>query len=371
MKTDYRYLPLSSELRARSLYAIGGGYALIPAHTAYPPQAHPSDHHFHWQEGRMLQEYQLLYITRGSGVFDSQASGVRHVNAGDLLILFPGVWHRYSPEAQTGWDEYWVAFQGKYVDELMLKHALSPEDPILHPGMNELLLEYYLRIIDEAHKEAVGYQQVITAHILQILSLAAATTRRKEFEGTDILRVIEQAKCALLERIDQAVNIEEMASSLHVSYSWFRRMFRQYTGLSPAQYHLQLRINRACELLRSTTIPIAEIGHTVGIDSSYYFSRIFKETAAISAQNSRFIFTFMRPDERGRLRFEGQTRLVEWWLRLGGEPFRWGTSPELLPEFVPPWRVRQVYGSTHLKESSPISLDQSPAIGEMICLAEI
>lgn len=287
MKTDYRYLPLSAEVRARSLYAIGGGFALIPAHTTYPPHPHPSDHHFHWQEGRTLQEYQLLYLTRGCGIFESQTSGIRRINAGDLIILFPGIWHRYSPEVTTGWDEYWVAFQGKYADELILEQTLSPEDPVLHPGVNELLVESYLRIIDEARTEAVGYQQVIVAQILQILSSATATTRRKEFEGTDILRIIEQAKCTLLEHANQAVNVEELASNLHVSYSWFRRMFRQYTGLSPAQYHLQLRINRACELLRNTTIPIAVIGRTTGFDSSYYFSRIFKEKTGYSPRNYR------------------------------------------------------------------------------------
>lgn len=287
MKADYRYLPLSAEVRARSLYVIGGGYAFIPAHVPYPPEPHPADHYFHWQEGRTLQEYQLLYITRGSGVFESQSTGTRQVNAGELVILFPGVWHRYSPATDTGWDEYWVAFQGKYADELVGEQELTPNTPVLHPGINEVLLESYLRILDEARTEAIGHQQVIAAQVLQILALAAATTRRREFEGSTILPIIEQAKCSLLEQINQPINIEEMAANLNVSYSWFRRMFRQYTGLSPAQYHLQLRINKACELLRGTTTPIAEVGRSVGFDSSYYFSRIFREKTGYAPRHYR------------------------------------------------------------------------------------
>lgn len=286
-KSEYRYLPISAEVRSRSLYAIGAGYALVPAHAPYPPQPHPADHYFNWQQGRLLQEFQLLYITRGRGVFESEASGVHMVNAGDLLILFPNVWHRYSPERESGWDEYWVAFQGQYAQEIINEHGLSPADPLFHPGVQEELLTCYLHALAEARTEAVGYQQVICAQLLQILSSAVAITRRREFEGTEILRVIEQAKCLLLERIDQAVNVEELASGLHVSYSWFRRMFRQYTGLSPAQYHLQLRINRACELLRGTTMPVAEVGRNVGFDSSYYFSRIFKEKTSHSPRSYR------------------------------------------------------------------------------------
>ena len=112
MKNFYRYLPLGEDVRTRSLYVVAGGYTMIPAHTPYPPMLHPSDHHFLWRQGRTLQEYQLIYITRGGGLFEGKSCGCCRLQAGSLFLLFPGEWHRYSPDPATGWDEYWVAFQG-------------------------------------------------------------------------------------------------------------------------------------------------------------------------------------------------------------------------------------------------------------------
>lgn len=282
MRHFHRYLPLSQEVRKQDLYVIAGGYVLIPPHTSYPPLPHPADHHFRWQQGRTLDEYQLIYITRGSGVFESKTGGVCPIRAGSLFKLFPGEWHRYAPDPNTGWDEYWVAFQGETAQRLAAEYPFSPANPVLQASVDEAILEEFVRISDEMREEAVGYQRIIAARIRLIFALAAAASERISYQGTDKLRVIERAKCLLLEQIDQPVNVEEMAAGLGIGYSGFRRMFREYTGLSPAQYHLQLRLNTARELLRTTTLPIASIGQRVGFDSAYYFARIFREKTGLT-----------------------------------------------------------------------------------------
>jgi transcriptional regulator GlxA family with amidase domain len=115
----------------------------------------------------------------------------------------------------------------------------------------------------------------------------SALAQRQSFAGTDILRVIEQAKSLLGEQVDQPVNMEKLAADLGVGYSWFRRMFREYTQLSPSQYHLQLRINRACELLSRTTLPVAKVSERIGFESPYYFSHIFREKTGYSPRAYR------------------------------------------------------------------------------------
>jgi methyltransferase (TIGR00027 family) len=53
-------------------------------------------------------------------------------------------------------------------------------------------------------------------------------------------------------------------------------------------------------------------------------SRIMRQTMALSCASSRFAFTFMQRQPGERIRFQEQTRLVDWWLRVRGEPFQWG-----------------------------------------------
>ena len=192
-------------------------------------------------------------------------------------MLFPGEWHRYAPDPKTGWDEYWVAFQGSAAQGIAADNSLSMSSPIIRASVDEKILENFVGIADEMRDEAIGYQRIVAARTRLSFALASTAVERVSYRDTDRLRVIERAKCQLLEKIDQSVNVEDIAVGLGIGYSAFRRMFREYTGLSPAQYHLQLRVNTARELLRTTTLPIAVIGRRVGFDSAYYFARIFRE----------------------------------------------------------------------------------------------
>jgi O-methyltransferase involved in polyketide biosynthesis len=98
--------------------------------------------------------------------------------------------------------------------------------------------------------------------------------------------------------------------------------------------------------------------------------RIFQQTAAISGTGSRFIFTFMHPDSAGRLRFEKQTPLVDWWLKRRGEPFRWGTASGNLAAFIGPWQGSHLHDADNLRRVGGKDVTSVIARGEMICIAE-
>lgn len=81
----------------------------------YPPSDHPSRYLFSSQKGRILNEYQLLYISKGKGVLYSETLGRDNgiqIGQGYFFMLFPGEWHSYYPDYKTGWEEYWIGFQG-------------------------------------------------------------------------------------------------------------------------------------------------------------------------------------------------------------------------------------------------------------------
>ena len=286
MKQVYHYLPLSDEVRRRNLYVLAAGSAHVPPDTPYPPPAHPQHHQFQWHQGRVLQEYQSVYITRGTGILETKTGGMQKISSGDLFILFPGEWHRYGPNPETGWDEHWVAYQGRQVAELVSEHCASLSEPLFHTDINELLQREFLRIEEEVAEEAIGYQNVVTARAQMILALAMVSHQRRN-QTTDVLEIIKRTKELLLEQIDQPVDMEEVAAGLHVGYSWLRKMFRQHTGLPPAQYQMQLRLHHACELLRTTALPISVVGTRSGFVSAYYFARVFRSKMACTPSEYR------------------------------------------------------------------------------------
>jgi AraC-like DNA-binding protein len=285
-KEYFRYLPVSEREVQWELYVTGAGSSGVPAGSRYPRSVHPEHHQFAGQRGRILPEFQVLYITRGRGLFESEPSGKREVAAGSVMLLFPGVWHRYRPSRETGWDEYWVGYNGDYAQRLVERGFLSPADPVLSTGLDDTILHPYLSLLDRVRLEPPGYQQLIAANTMEILAAALAAVRTSRTGGR-ATAAIQEAKIVLAQRTEEVVDMERLAASLHMSYAHFRRLFKQQTGLSPYQYHLQLRINRAREMLHGTTLAVKQVAAKLNFESPYHFSKIFKKKAGMSPRQWR------------------------------------------------------------------------------------
>ena len=98
---------------------------------------------------------------------------------------------------------------------------------------------------------------------------------------------------------------------------------------------------------------------------------LLRSAAQISAPGSRFAFTFMEPRGDNRIRFQKQTRLVDWWLDQRGEPFVWGLERNQIARLAGPWKVLRVRDENDLRGLDSSAAHFPIAAGELICLAEI
>jgi AraC-like DNA-binding protein len=148
------------------------------------------------------------------------------------------------------------------------------------------MVNTFHEILDIAADEKKGYQQLIA-------SLAISLIGRLHYEDTNhtngdtyIMRVINQAKTVMKEDMDNQP-LEEIAESLGISYSLFRREFRRKCGISPGQYRLELRLAKAKELLYSTNMSIAEISSMLHFECIGQFSTFFKKRTGIPPHEFR------------------------------------------------------------------------------------
>ena len=77
--------------------------------------------------------------------------------------------------------------------------------------------------------------------------------------------------------IIQEKNISEIAKMCHVSPSYFRKLFKAYSGMSPIDYQIQMKISHAKRLLQTNTMSISEISDTLGFFDTAYFCKLFKK----------------------------------------------------------------------------------------------
>lgn len=278
----YKYLPVSEEDQQWGLYVLNAGCNSIREAGNYPHPSHPAHHHFRWEKGRVLEEFQLIYISRGEGVFESAHCALTTVKAGTVLLLFPGEWHRFRPSA-AGWDEWWVGFTGDVAARLLENRFISPEAPLLQTGQQRDVQQFLSDIIDHARAEKPGYQPFIAGGVMHLLGFLHARSKQASLEHEDVPEAqVHKAMQIIRANADQRLSIEKVAEETCVSYAWLRKAFRKYTGIAPGQYLLQLKIERAKSLLADPARSVKEIAADTGFESAFYFSKIFKVKTGLS-----------------------------------------------------------------------------------------
>lgn len=285
MREDFRYLPVGRRDRQWGLYVTGAGVVLDGGPES-DASAHPQPYFYRWEKGRVLPEYVAVYHPHSSLEFESEVTAAAIAPPGNLVLCCPGVWHRYRAVAEPTWTEYWVSFGGSYADHLVREGFFRRERPVHQVGMDVRLLGPYRRMLDRLRSSPLGLAQLLAAGVTEILGVALALSRAGcSYDVGEA--VVRQAKNILEQRVEEAVDIEELASSLRIGYHQFRHAFKQLTGFAPYQYHLQLRIGRAKQLLTETELSIKEIASLLKFDDSYHLSKTFKQRTGVSPSDWR------------------------------------------------------------------------------------
>ena len=280
MKDFFSYLTVGEEDKDWGLFLHVAGKAKTLPHTLYPSKDHPTGYFFNWDHGRVLQEFQLIYITEGKGVFENE-SGKYPIYPGVVMLIRPGVKHRYKPDPKTGWAENYIGFSGEYAPKF-LSHPYLNTSPVIACGIREELIDTYHKIFDLVKEEKPGFQHVVSGLIIKLLGFLVSFHKRRNISGKHIEQVIQKVRFQMREQLDLKIYLPEVAEEHNISYAYLRKMFKTYTGVSPHQYYLELKILRAREMILSSDKSIKEICYELGFTSMSYFSRLFKQKTGVN-----------------------------------------------------------------------------------------
>jgi len=282
MTNRYRkYLMVFEQDKKWGFYINNLGRTVIEPKEVYPAKDHPDNYVFEWHKGRVLNEFHLVLITKGKGVFESQATGKIKISDGDIFLLFPGVWHRYKPSKKTGWTERWVGFSGEIANQLLSNSFFSPNEPIISKCNQESVLNHFNSLFKLFDEENFGFQRLASGVCMQLMA-ELYNIKQGGNNIQDLQSMVSKAKTIMYQNITKTIDLETIAASLGVSYSKFRIDFKTQTGVSPLQYYLLLKIEKSKELLLNSNKNLKEIAYELGFESDYYFNRLFKQKTGLA-----------------------------------------------------------------------------------------
>ncbi len=285
----FKYFPVSDDDFDWGVFIVNIGKSLVPPDVDYPLPGHPDTYYFTWDKGRYLSNHHLLLITEGQGVFESTASGSLYVEPGSLILLFPNQWHRYRPSRKSGWKEYWIGFGGAMAHKLVRNNLFSEKSPLISVKNPFHFQQSFETAIDYSIEEKPGFQQIVVGYIFQIFGHLISQSKSKSRQSDSYMQQINKAREILQQKASKNIDVSEIARELNIDYTVFRKKFKEFTGMSPKQYQIQLKLNLAKSLLLGSDLPVKFIAFESGYESIYHFSKIFKERTGYSPSEFRMV----------------------------------------------------------------------------------
>lgn len=199
-----------------------------------------------------------------------------------MFLVFPGEWHNYMPDKRAGWDEYWIGFNGINIDNRVEQGFFSKQKPVFNVGMNNEIVALYNQAITIAIEQKAGFQQMLAGIVNHLLGLAYSLDKNLVLEDLQVINQMNKAKIIMSENLYTGIKTEVVAERINMSYSWFRRVFKEYTGFAPAQYLQELRIQKSKEILTNTTLSVKEIAVKLGYENPEYFFTAFRKKTGMT-----------------------------------------------------------------------------------------
>ena len=205
-----------------------------------------------------------------------------------MVLYRPKEPQKYEYYGTDQTEVYWVHFTGNNVTNILHSYGLTKNRNIYYCGSGIEYQNHFRIMIQELQMCKDDYAEMLEIQLRQILiKLHRYLSISITSDNSQIAEEIDKATLYFNEHYNEDICVEEYAKSCNMSTSWFIRNFKQYTGSTPMQYILSIRIYNAEALLKSNQYNITEIANIVGYSNPLYFSRIFKKVKGLSPSEYR------------------------------------------------------------------------------------
>lgn len=207
------------------------------------------------------------------------------VGEGDLLVLQRGERVFMGPKPGGCWSLYFLLYEGER-EEAYNSYLNVPQGIVNIGAQPRLAAEIDVLI---GLQPSILRPEVMTesaCRLKWVLAwLGGIIAARQGVSSSDDF--LDRTLAFMMSRLDGHVELAELAQLHNLSKYQFARHFHERTGQPPISYFIQLKMQRACELLDSTRSDIKTIAECLGYSDPYYFSRLFKNSVGISPQQYR------------------------------------------------------------------------------------
>lgn len=217
-----------------------------------------------------------------------------------LLPFNPGIYHQESLSNGEQNTQLHIAFRNIKIEGLPLNYILKENTkvPLEFKQYKEDFHKCCLEIIEEQEACEVGKELILKSLIMKLIALFLKETNyvknkkninRYNFPFYDKSNIVKIILDYFENNYMNNISLDDMSKNMYLSSVYISKVFKEKTGESPINYLINLRLEKARDLLMSTESPIKSIAQAVGYNDAYYFSKLFKKYYGYSPGKYRSI----------------------------------------------------------------------------------
>jgi AraC family transcriptional regulator of arabinose operon len=243
-----------------------------------------SDHFIHRKNGHT--DSILIYTVKGRGMASMEGAKVE-AGPGDLFLIPAGVEHMYRADPENPWIIHWVHYRGQGAQSAQQKLGLSSTDPATHIGIDTILIELFGELFSCLNTVRSAGQLYYPAQILHHIIGRVVYLRQSPAVAPDARSRVERVVEYIHRHINESYSVGTLAKRAGLSESYFAHLFQEVTGSPVIKYITAAKMQTAAVLLRETRLNVSETAAAVGYSDPFYFSRLYRQTFAVSPQVDR------------------------------------------------------------------------------------
>lgn len=274
-----KHIRFSSNTEFTSTNNLLNGFALTQ--IGYYPKA--IGHYVERLHGR--DEYVYLLCTEGSGYVEFNHH-IYHMTKNSLISIPINTSHRYYSDDKDPWSIIWMHFKcntelfNTYHSHTSLFQTNLSQDRI------ESIHEYFQQTFDIASHDIDDSSTILLSNYLQLI-LCMSYLRPNKLKVSDSNDSINKCINYIENNYSKIISLELLGEISNLSTSYLSALFKRTMGISPIEYLIQYRIEKACYLLRTSNLKVYEIAIDVGYENPLYFSKLFKQHTGLSPKQYR------------------------------------------------------------------------------------